>query len=761
MNNQLNKQISIAEVFSVVRTKWWVLGLCMVAFISSVIIYNQKAIPIYRASTIVKFEDAEAVMSAKFSNPLDKENFIANKIAEMKTKAFAEEVYEALPQQIRERFLQDSSYSIARNHKEYLVEQINVHLSVDPLKNTEIITINFEAQNPELAMAVANKAAHVLRKRDLSLKRKKDNDLLVFLREQFEKVSNRLQQVERESKEFKEKHKITSLETEVQETLRRFTEAEVLYNQVNSQRRELREKLNATKAELDWQSRNLADNMVHTADPLIELKQRLVEEETKYANLQLQGVPDYNTKMVEIKNRIAQIRQNLKQATIKLIDKDITSLMNPLDQIRSYLEKSITLELDLQATNAKAEYLRAVLDDYSKKLRQRPGIEMALARLMRERKTLTNTYGALSEKIEQVRINIAAELGNLRIIEAAALPEIPISPRKLINIGVAIFSSILFGSLLIFGIDYFNDSIRTEEDIEEALNVPVIAAIPRAKHDFILLSKHNGNGVLPKKNKKEPMLLDEYNLFYSALTHRKRRGCALMITSFIPNEGKSTISTMLAVISAQRGERTLLIDGDLRRPTLHGLFNVSRNPGLTNLALEFIRILKKKNSNEPTLDGVLTTEQMIQTALVKGLIQTFEENLLFLPSGFLPAYPVKAWSSNVWYQVFSHLKSMFDLIIIDTPPIIGIPDSTIMSSYVDNILLCVEANGIEKQTLERSSKMFKNAVKNSESKIIGAILNKADLVNQNGKCKYYKYYEHYAKKTIPNIPYSPKSAYVI
>ena len=320
---------------------------------------------------------------------------------------------------------------------------------------------------------------------------------------------------------------------------------------------------------------------------------------------------------------------------------------------------------------------------------------------------------------------------------------------------------------LVFVLEYMNDEIRTQEDVEKELGIPVIAVIPKLKCDLQKLLETSGNGQM-FSDENSSMLFDAYSLLSFALDKKEHRSSTIMITSAVPNEGKSTISSMLALTSAQRGKKTLLIDADLRKPSLHSMFGVTREPGITNLALEFMQKVKNMekyegNNHNETIDFIQEKNspvkqmnaQMIRTALLEGIFHTFEKNLLFLPCGFIPSNPVRIWSSTIWGKIIPHLKQLADIIIFDAPPMIGVAETTMMTNYMDHVLFCASVGGLDKKTLKRSFQLFRDSITNPDEKIIGAVLNKADMEIIYGSYKYYSYYTKSRKfRHEPEIPKS-------
>jgi len=767
MDNQLNSSISIHEIIAAIRRRKWLLVICLIGTLTPVLIYNYKTIPVYQASTKMIFEASEKVMDLNPLGSFNKGNFIANQIEEMKTRSFSEEVYAQLPEDIHERFLSLNSFLPEYNQGTFIVGQIKGNLSFTPIRGTEVVKVAFDSEDPQLAQKVADMTAQVVMGRNLAIRRKKFSNVKKFIEQQFEIVKERLQQAENVLKEFKESQNITSLEAESREILARVTQAEVLFNQVQTQKKELQERLRAIQEKLDAEKAGLSENVLKTNSPMaVILKGRLIELEVTYSNFQVQGYPEDNPKMLDLINEIEQIKKNLVNETLKFqSEENFQSLLDPFSQIRKFVEQSIGLEVELQALTAKEKNLRLLLNNYNSVLGDLPEKEMKLVRLIRDKEVNDKLYLTLLEEREKSRISEASEIGNIRILEPARLPGAPFRPRKLLNIVVGIFSGMFLGIFLIFALEYVKSTVRTQEDIERELGLPVIAVIPKYKKDLKSLFGLNKNGnLLTKGGPIDSILFDAFNLLSFALD--KNQQSTIMVTSTIPNEGKSTLSSMLAITSAQRGKKTLLIDADLRRPSLDSLFKVPREPGLSNLVIDQIQLQNKVFHEQEEHDEngdyakvekpgdahiQLMQKQMIRTAFIEGAIQTFEKNLLFLPSGFIPSNPVRIWSSTIWQNIFLQLKDIVDIVFIDSPPIVGVAETSMMATYVDHILYCIAADGIETKILKRAFKMFSESSDGVANKIIGAVLNKADVADLYGSYKYYQYYSK-NKKFSPEIP---------
>ena len=286
-------------------------------------------------------------------------NFIANQIEEMETRAFAEEIFMEVGDEDREKFRYLSSFAPELDFENFSVMTIKNNLSFNPVTGTEIVDISFESESPELTKVVAVTASKVLIKKNLSVKRQQYSSVKKFVEEQFGIVKARLNKAETALKDFKETQNISSLEDESREILRRMTQAEVVYNQVRSDKKKLQEQLVAIRTKIDSERKDLSKNITKINSPLaINLKKRLVALEVTYSNLQVQGFPEDNPKMLDLRNEKEQIKQNLVSEALKLNNDDsMDGLIDPFSQIRKFLEETISLEVEVQALNAKEENL--------------------------------------------------------------------------------------------------------------------------------------------------------------------------------------------------------------------------------------------------------------------------------------------------------------------------------------------------------------------------------------------------------------------
>ena len=290
-------------------------------------------------------------------------------------------------------------------------------------------------------------------------------------------------------------------------------------------------------------------------------------------------------------------------------------------------------------------------------------------------------------------------------IYAKAEPELrPAKPNVPLNLALGGVLGLAFGLGLAFFLEYLDTSVKSLDDVEQFLGVPVLAVIP--KNVGVL---HRTNGFNPDA--------EAYRILRTNIEFNRRNPQAncITVTSGGAGEGKSTTLCNLATVCAQGGYSVLLIDADLRRPSLHRLFEVSNSTGLTNY---------------------LTTGVRLEEVVVRTPV----ENLYFLPSGLLPSDSAGVLNSHRMSELIEDAKSRFDLVLIDSPPILGVSDASVLANEADFTLLVVQHRKLPRHMLAR----VKQTVENVGGKILGVILNNVDVRSDSQYQYYTSYYTYYS-----------------
>ncbi|MEI6890968.1 MAG: polysaccharide biosynthesis tyrosine autokinase [Pontiella sp.] len=309
-------------------------------------------------------------------------------------------------------------------------------------------------------------------------------------------------------------------------------------------------------------------------------------------------------------------------------------------------------------------------------------------------------YLQLKSKHRQEIITLGVPRNPVEIIDVAEPNRRPVSPNLFMNVLMSIFVGLGAGVGLAYFIEYLDTSIKTADDVERILGLPVLGLIPQKVRPLI----EEG----PDSEHAEAYRVLRTNL---AFTKGGSQRGAFSVLSSGAGEGKSTTVFNLAYVSAQQGEKVLLIDADLRRPVQHTILGVSNRFGLTNVLLRDVPV-----------------EEAIKATSVP--------NLHFLPSGRLPRSSIGVLDPKRIGELIASLKTKYDVILIDTPPLVGISDSSIIAKETDGAIIVVQYRKYPREMLIKAKDMIEALGVN----VIGAVLNNINIMRDD----YYYYYHSYS-----------------
>ena len=311
-----------------------------------------------------------------------------------------------------------------------------------------------------------------------------------------------------------------------------------------------------------------------------------------------------------------------------------------------------------------------------------------------------------SMKLKLISETIAGRMTeeSIEVHEEPQISKSPVSPNVTLNLVLGAVVGLIFGVGIAFFLEYLDTSVKSLEDVERYLQVPVLAVIPKDV------------GVLHKQSGMSPDA-EAYRILRTNIEFNRKNpeDNAITVVSGGAGEGKSTTLVNLAYICAQGGYTTLMIDADLRRPRLHTFFDINNSVGLTNY---------------------LTTELMLEDVI----LQTPVDNLYFMPSGILPADAAGILNSRRMSELIQDVKQRFDLVLVDSPPILGVSDASVLASEVDLTMIVVQHRKLPRNMLLR----VKQAVENVGGNVIGVVLNNVDIRSDSQYQYYTSYYTYYA-----------------
>ena len=329
-----------------------------------------------------------------------------------------------------------------------------------------------------------------------------------------------------------------------------------------------------------------------------------------------------------------------------------------------------------------------------------------LARLQSNLAQYQSSYSSLLKSYEEIRLAEAKAIHNVIVVEPAQVPKYPIRPRTLQNTLLAAVVGCMLAVGVAFLIEYLDDTIKTSEDVEEALGLSTLGTISRLPsaeiEDWLIAADH------PRSHLSEAYRALRTNIQFSMLSKPLK---TLLVTSANPLEGKSTTVANLGVVMAQAGMSVVIVDSDLRRPLVHEIFQLSKEEGLTDVLLQ----------GNPHFDSYL------QATNVK--------NLRVLTSGTLPPNPSELLGSKQMTELIERLKGKADVVLFDSPPTLAVTDAAVLANQVDGVLLVIDAGACRREPAVQAMMKLNKIGAN----ILGAVLNKVSP--RSSSYYYYSYSE--------------------
>lgn len=361
-----------------------------------------------------------------------------------------------------------------------------------------------------------------------------------------------------------------------------------------------------------------------------------------------------------------------------------------------------------------SEYAKVYKDAHPEMIKLKKEMAEMTEKMDQEKKSVYN-YEAIEGYLKHDSRHALAgfKANNINIQDMADKPIVPIKPKKLMNVIIAIIIGLFGGIGIVFFFEYLDDTIRGIEDAEKLVSWPILGTIPDM----------NGSGkktevdkdLFVNINPKDP-ISEAYKsirtkiLFSSTEEHPLK---AVLLTSPGPQEGKTTTICNLGIAMAQNKKKVLLVDADMRKPRLHEVFNKENDTGLSSF-----------------LCGQAGMDEIMQ--------KTEIENVSLVSGGTIPPNPSELLMTNKMKEFIAKAREKFDMVLLDSPPIAILTDAAIISSIADGVILVIESGKTSKRTLLHVSKLISGA----KTKVIGTILNKISVTSSN----YYYYAHYYGKK---------------
>ena len=429
---------------------------------------------------------------------------------------------------------------------------------------------------------------------------------------------------------------------------------------------------------------------------------------TKEADVKIQAA-ELSTQFGPSYPKVAQLNTQLKEIDAQILGETRKVAGKIRGQYMAALQRENMLHDALEKQKQEANKLNESAIQYSI--------------LKRDLETYRTLYEGLMQKMKEAGVSAGLKSNNFRIVDVARVPMVPIEPNIPRNLAFAFMLGLTSGVGLAFLLEGLDNTVRTTEQAQMISGLPPLGMIPlgsrtaregpNAKRLVIATSKEAVE--LVTQVRPQSQMAESYRALRTSLllSNLGAPPKVIMITSALPQEGKTTTSINCAVVLAQKGIRVLLIDADLRRPSIHKTLGMGPRSGLSN---------------------VLTGSATLQQTITRSNILP---NLSILPAGTPPPNPAELLASQNMREVLEELRGQYDHIVVDTPPTLSVTDAVVLSPRADAIVLVIRSGQTTKQALRRSRDILMQV----NAKVSGVLLNAVDLSSPD----YYYYYEYQGK----------------
>mgnify|MGYP002777786876 CR=1 FL=1 len=620
------------------------------------------------------------------------------------------------------RVLQVATDTLKTRYPQLTVQDISQKTGIQQLPGTDILQISYTDTDPERALAVAQELGKTYIAYGDSLRKSSITQGITFVQRQLPTLQSRVQQLQNQLQSFQQKNTLVNpgsrgeslaaalddVQAKQQDTLTALAETQATYSALRSQLGNIPP------------SEAIAASTLSAAPRYQALLARLQDIETKIAEASTTYQPASPQMQVLLENRANLLPLLQREARQLLGSKPMPRNQgNAFGVSQDLNSKLVETANTLQMLQTRDRALKSAEASLRQQFQRVPVLSRQYLDLQRQLKIATDSLERFLATRESLEIEAAQKAQPWQLMSNPLLPGAPISPNIPRNLGLGLVGAFLLGTGAALLAEKMHDVFHSHEDLRRELALPLLGIIPfnpKPRRKTVPVPGSSTDNSIPNSFQSSSFI-ESFRHVYSNLrllgTDSPIR--SLVMSSALPADGKSTISYNIALAAAVMGQRVLLVDADLRRPSVCVRLELPNLKGLSNV-----------------LTSNLPLTQVIQQS-------SLEEKLFIMTAGQIPPDPTRLLASSRMRELMKDLEANFDLVIYDSPPIVGFADSVLLASNTDGCLLVVGLGHTEKAALQQALDYLKVA----NTPILGVIANSVkpytDAQTFNKKY-YYRYY---------------------
>jgi succinoglycan biosynthesis transport protein ExoP len=654
--------VRIADIASTLFRYRWLMVAVVALSIGAAIAYNYQAIPLYEAHALVIVEaNTDQVVPFHGTSTEDpgRLDYYVTQMEVLRSRALASKTLERL-----KLLAPDPKFQVDQ------VSRLLTALGVAPVRSdmgeSRVLNVTYRSTDPEMAAKIVNGLAETYVDQNLESRRQGSRDA-------FESLNQRLAELRRDvtasqgaMQQYRVQKDAVSLGDQgniVVQKLAQLNQAVTSARMDRLDKQTLYEQLKRIRdsgAPLDTFSPILSSTFVQN------LKAELATLQRERGQLS-QRLGDQHPDMIRINGSIETAEKRLSAEMAKIVE---------------------GIENDYAAAQAREKAMTETLENQKREALELSQKSIGFSALQRDAASSQQMFDTVLQRVKETELSAGLQSNNVKILDRAEVPHTAIWPQKKLNLMIAFGGGVFLAVVLAFGMEYVNPRIARSSDVANALGLPLLGTAPKIPRFRNLAAI----GSLPPAFQ-EAVRTIRTGILLSPLAGTSR---ALAVTSANAGEGKTALATSLAASMAAAGRRVLLVDSDLRRPQVHQLFKVARTPGLSEV-----------------LSGTMSANDAVKETSVPGLF--------VITAGSAVARPGDALESERLTQLVQELTQVFDLIVMDCPPVVPVADAAIIAHAASAVLFVVGAGKTSRATAQTAIDRLLAV----QAQVVGVVLNKA------------------------------------
>lgn len=543
------------------------------------------------------------------------------------------------------------------------------HLSIAPTRLSRLVDLRFSSPDAAFSAQVANAWAENFITSNLERKVQSTAYGREALQRQLTEYKKRLDESQKQLVAYASAEQIINLPAQGGEGAATTQERSIVADNLAAINRSLNE---ATAARIAAEARFIRDGRGGTSAEALEnatingLRQRRAELAADYKQLMVRFEPGYPTAQA-IQSQITELDQAISREEARVSGAS-----------QAEFRQAVAQE---QALQARVDALKGDFLD----LRRR-SIQYNI--FQQEVDTNRALYDGLLQRFKEIGVAAGVGVNNIAIVDLATIPERPSSPRLLVNLAAAIVAGLVLGIVLALALEQLDDAVSDPSEVQRRLGLPLLGTVPKVRE-----GETPREAILDRKSE----LVDAYLALQTNLAFATQHGTprAFSVTSTRPGEGKSTSSIALATSLARAGKKVVLVDGDMRSPSVHGLGNFSNTQGLSNYL-----------AGADSLEG--------------SIFEIADLGISAIAAGPVPPNAAELLMGERMDMLISHLLESFDHVVVDSPPVMGLADAPLIAGHVEGVVYVVESHGIGSSQVKTALARLAAA----QARVFGAVLTK-------------------------------------